>query len=177
MWTNEYHKPPSCLFCHITMGSASRSLTSTVLRLATTSGWGVVKLHPTWAKKKPLLTSWGSASVSLYLWCTLWSSAQVYTSFCTRKIFLKKSLICFLINETHINVIFNMNYTKYEFCVIAMQSRYYHNSNRELLYKDYYCYVMVYTPVLLSWRGRLKVDAETILLCTPCVTIICERQP
>lgn len=75
---------PLYLFCHMTIGSASKSLMSTIFRFETTSGWGVVKSQPTWAKKKPLFALWGSASVSLYLWCTLWSSAHRYTCFCRR---------------------------------------------------------------------------------------------
>lgn len=67
------------LFCHITIGSCSKSLISTAFRFSTTSGWGVSTSQPTCEKKKPLLALWGSASVSLYLWCTLWSNAQTYT--------------------------------------------------------------------------------------------------
>lgn len=78
------------LFCHMTSGSASKSLMSTAFRFATTSGWGVVKSQPTWAKKKPLFALWGSASVSLYLWCTLWSNAHAYTCFCRWKVFVNR---------------------------------------------------------------------------------------
>lgn len=76
------------LFCHMTSRSASKSLMSTAFRFETTSGCGVIKSHPTCAKKKPLLTLWGSASVSLYLWCTLWSNAHLYTSFYRRDLYI-----------------------------------------------------------------------------------------
>lgn len=61
------------------IGSASRSLMSTTLRLATTSGWGVNTSQPTCANQKPRLALCGSESVSLYLWCTRWSSAHMCT--------------------------------------------------------------------------------------------------
>lgn len=76
------------LFCHMTSWSASKSLISTAFRFETTSGCGVIKSHPTCAKKKPLLTLWGSALVSLYLWCTLWSNAHLYTSFYRRNLYI-----------------------------------------------------------------------------------------
>lgn len=72
-------------FCHITIGSSSKSLMSTIFRLATTSGCGVRNSQPMWAKKNPRRASCGSASVSEYLWWTRWSCAQVYASRCKKK--------------------------------------------------------------------------------------------
>ena len=62
-------------------GSFSKSEQSSFLPLAMTSGCFLVRSHPTWAKKKPRLELWGSASVSLYLWCTLWSRHHSCRSF------------------------------------------------------------------------------------------------
>lgn len=54
-------------FCHITIGSFSKSVISIIFRFATTSGCGVRNSQPICAKKKPRLASCGSASVSEYL--------------------------------------------------------------------------------------------------------------
>lgn len=67
-------------FCHITIGSACKSLMSMLFRLATTSGCGVRKSHATCAKKNPRRASCGSAFVSEYLWWMRWSWAHVYAS-------------------------------------------------------------------------------------------------
>ena len=71
--------------CHMTMGSASRSLTSTSLRRCSTSGRGVNTSQPTCANQKPRRASCGSAFVSEYLWCTRWSLAHVNASLCARQ--------------------------------------------------------------------------------------------
>ena len=63
----------------MTMGSASRSLISTAFLFSSTSGCGVSTSQPTCENRNPRRASWGSAFVSLYLWCTLWSSAHWYT--------------------------------------------------------------------------------------------------
>ena len=60
-------------FWNRTTGSASRSLMSTVLPSLMTSGCFRTISHPIWAKKKPLLMLWGSASVSMNLWWARWS--------------------------------------------------------------------------------------------------------
>lgn len=73
------------LFCHMTMGSASRSLMSTNFLFSSTSGCGVSTSQPTWENRKPRRASCGSASVSLYLWCTRWSRAHWYTWRCEQR--------------------------------------------------------------------------------------------
>ena len=55
------------LFWYMTTGSFSRSVRSRPLPLEMTSGCFLVNSQPIWAKKKPLLELWGSASVSEYL--------------------------------------------------------------------------------------------------------------
>ena len=57
-------------------GSPVISDISTCAPLAKTSGCLRCISQPTCEKKNPLLALWGSASVSLNLWCTLWSLTQ-----------------------------------------------------------------------------------------------------
>lgn len=134
------------LFCHMTIGSDSRSLISTAFLFAITSGCGVVKSQPMWAKKKPLFTLWGSASVSLYLWCTLWSNAHAYTCFCERNV-----LICKIR------------------CLWCLQRCQW--ISMELLSKAYI--LENYKLVRLWWTERLKLAGVAISLCKLCGTIIC----
>lgn len=61
--------------------SCLRSVRSMPFPFSMTSGCFLHISHPMWEKKKPLLALWGSALVSLYLWCTLWSRAHSYTWF------------------------------------------------------------------------------------------------
>lgn len=65
-----------------TTSSASRSLTSSLRPFSTTSGCLRTSSQPMCAKKKPRMALWGSASVSEYLWWTLWSRAHSKISFC-----------------------------------------------------------------------------------------------
>jgi hypothetical protein len=58
------------------------SLMSTCFPRRSTSGCFFCMSHPTWAKKNPRLALWGSASVSLNLWWTLWSLTQSKIEFC-----------------------------------------------------------------------------------------------
>lgn len=68
-------------FWNMTNQSASISLMSIVFPLTMTAGCFLLINHPTWEKKNPLLALCGSASVSLYLWCCLWSLTQMYRQF------------------------------------------------------------------------------------------------
>lgn len=72
-------------FWNATSGSASRSDMSTPFPFALTSGCLRTSSQPTWEKKKPRFALWGSASVSLNLWCTLWSRAHSYMWFWKKK--------------------------------------------------------------------------------------------
>lgn len=54
-------------------GSWSKSLMSTFAPILFTSGCFLINSQPTCEKKKPRFELWGSASVSVYLWCTRWS--------------------------------------------------------------------------------------------------------
>lgn len=65
--------------------SASRSLSSSLHPFSMTSGCLRTSSQPMWAKKKPRTALWGSASVSEYLWWTLWSRAHSKISFCGYK--------------------------------------------------------------------------------------------
>lgn len=73
-------------FWNMSSGSVSRSDMSIPFPFSLTSGCLRTSSQPTWEKKKPRLASWGSASVSLNLWCTLWSRAHSCTWFCKIKI-------------------------------------------------------------------------------------------
>lgn len=75
------HHPITYCFWNMTNQSASISLISMVLPLAMTAGCFLLINQPTWEKKKPRCALWGSASVSLYLWCCLWSRTQMYKQF------------------------------------------------------------------------------------------------
>jgi hypothetical protein len=66
----------------MTSGSFSRSLMSMFLPLLMTSGCFLLISQPMWEKKNPRLELWGSASVSLYLWCCRWSRTHMYKQFC-----------------------------------------------------------------------------------------------
>lgn len=61
--------------------SCSRSLMSIPFPFSRTSGCFRQQSQPIWEKKNPRLALWGSALVSLYLWCTLWSRAHSITWF------------------------------------------------------------------------------------------------
>lgn len=61
------------LLCQTTTGSASTSLISMEAPFLITSGCFRTKSQPIWEKKNPLRALCGSASVSVYLWCTRWS--------------------------------------------------------------------------------------------------------
>ena len=77
-----WHKNCITYFCwKRTTGSASTSLISTWRPRLNTSGCFFIMSQPTWEKKKPRLLLWGSASVSVYLWWTLWSRTQSKTEF------------------------------------------------------------------------------------------------
>jgi hypothetical protein len=65
-----------------TTGSSMMSRMSIIFPHRNTSGCFVCMSQPTWAKKKPRLELWGSASVSLNLWCTRWSRTQSKIVFC-----------------------------------------------------------------------------------------------
>lgn len=78
--SNNGNKNFTYFFCHLRIGSAYRSLRSIPLPLVLTSGCFLQRSQPTWEKKNPRLALCGSASVSLYLWCTLWSLAQSTTA-------------------------------------------------------------------------------------------------
>lgn len=65
-----------------TTGSASRSVKSSFLPFSITSRCLRTNSHPMWEKKKPRRALWGSASVSEYLWWTLWSLDHSKMSFC-----------------------------------------------------------------------------------------------
>lgn len=69
-------------FWIMTSGSFSRSLMSMFLPLLMTSGCFLLISQPMWEKKNPRLELWGSASVSLYLWCCRWSRTHMYKQFC-----------------------------------------------------------------------------------------------
>lgn len=69
------------LFCNMTILSAYRSEKSKPFPFSLTSGCFLTSSHPTCAKKNPLLALCGSASVSEYLWWTLWSRDQSKMSF------------------------------------------------------------------------------------------------
>lgn len=58
-------------FWNMTRSSASRSDMSMSLPFSITAGCFLLINQPMWEKKKPLCALWGSASVSLYLWCSL----------------------------------------------------------------------------------------------------------
>lgn len=68
-------------FWNMTNESASKSDKSMVFPFAITSGCFLLMSHPMCEKKNPLLALCGSASVSLYLWCCLWSLTQMYMQF------------------------------------------------------------------------------------------------
>jgi len=67
--------------CTAQTGSANRSLRSRVLPFSLTSGCLRTRSQPQCAKKKPRLALCGSASVSEYLWWTLWSRDHSMMSF------------------------------------------------------------------------------------------------
>lgn len=80
------------LFWNITTGSASKSERSTVFPLIRTSLCFLTISHPMCEKKNPLLALCGSASVSVNLWCTLWSLVHSWMSFC-------RAVVCIIISR------------------------------------------------------------------------------
>lgn len=54
-------------------GSAAMSLISILLPYSFTAGSRLTISQPIWEKKNPRVASCGSAHVSVYLWCVLWS--------------------------------------------------------------------------------------------------------
>lgn len=64
-------------FCHMTTGSAFRSFTSIVTPFVNTSGCLLTISQPMCEKKKPRFELYGSAFVSMYLWCNRWSRAHL----------------------------------------------------------------------------------------------------
>lgn len=69
-------------FWNMTRGSASKSDISISFPFWITMGCFLLISQPTCEKKKPLLALWGSASVSVYLWCCRWSLTHMYMQFC-----------------------------------------------------------------------------------------------
>ena len=89
-----------------TTGSAKISLISISRPFLITSGCFFCISHPQWEKNSPLFELWGSASVSLNLWWTLWSRTQSNIEFWNIKLF---TFIC-----PHIRNMDNIHYYDFD---------------------------------------------------------------
>lgn len=68
-------------FWNMIQRSASKSLMSICFPYSITFGCFRTQSQPTWLNQKPRFELWGSASVSLNLWCWRWSRTQTHKQF------------------------------------------------------------------------------------------------
>ena len=89
-------------FWNLTIGSCNRSSKPKCFPFWMTSGCLRHKSHPQCAKKKPRVALCGSASVSEYLWCTLWSRLHSYIEFYSIYFIIKIKIISKHLIETNL---------------------------------------------------------------------------